>query len=386
MSVGWIGAAVGVLGIATSAMGSAKSASDTKHATADANLNAHMQELNRLIRTQGPEKGLATWRAGTDRRIVQQVLGRAAEVAHASPEQMAQIVELNKQIDGLKANGGKNMYGQANSSAGRTNLAAIAQLEAQRDNLVKETGAHPAIQGLLDEGQIKQMGPGLAGEYTALADEAGKTNQRNLSTFDNQTTALDRQSRDIERYASRWGQGQESRIRRDSERSLSNANAAANAALTSRGLGASSALTDAFGGNAEANQRATSDALGTLSDQQLSIGTGLRTGRLGMASSRASGRESMMVGGQANQQGLRVGALNVQQSALLGDTPYYPGSGASPSGAAMQSAGNSLAAGGSAIAGYGLQDYLRNLRRPSASSGNTVRSYNDGGLYDTGGG
>lgn len=366
MSVAWIGAAVGVAGIASSAIGSANAASSANKATDKANLDSHIKELNRLVRLEGPQKGLATWKAGTDRNTVRQVLGMAAEVAHANPEQMQQIVNLNQQISDLKARGGgTNAMGRP--GANKANSAAVAALESQRDALVKQTGAHPAVQGLLNEDQINAMGPGLADEYTGLAEKAGQQGQSNLAGYDASTAALERQSRDIEAGAARFGQQREATIRKDAGRSLTNANAASTAALMGRGLGASSALTDAYGGNAEGNQRGLDSALGALGDSQIQLKTGLQTGRLGLASSRASGRSAMQLGGQADQRQLQLGALNVKQSALSSDQPYYPGGGYSPSAAALGTAGTGLSGAGSALAGYGFQSYLANLNKPKAT-------------------
>lgn len=337
--------------------------------------------LQQLVTQLGPERGLAIWKSFTTPDVRDQVLGRAARAPGFNDEQKTKLADIDKQIADIRNTPAARMG--VGTARDRLNQR-LTELQAERADLLKAAGGDPGIAAMVTEDQIKALGPGLVGQYEDLAANAEKTGTSNLSRYDATTADLSRQAQDIERYAANYGQQERSRINRDSERSLKEANRASSAALMSRGLGASSALTDAYRGNADYNTRAREDALGNLSDRQIALGTGLKTGTLGVASSRAAGRDALALGGQDTARQMRLGSLNYQSGVLSSQsqnpwldantTQYFPG--VSPSASALGTFGSGLTGAGSTLAGYGLQSYLGNLNRGSTTTGYASTSGN----------
>lgn len=321
--------------------------------------------LQQMLDAYGAE-GLNRWLLTAPRELRDQILGVKAASPSFTREQQQTLDEINRKLALPVSTASRNPALRGATRGGYITAEEKRALEAQRDALVQAAGGRAGKAGILNEDALRNAGPGMVAKYGALADDAAGLRLGNLSRFDADTSGLDRMARDTIAYANRMGQGEEARIRRDSERALKNSNRAATAALMSRGLGASSALTDAYRGNAESNQRATDDALGGLADRRILMGTNLRTGRLGLATNRAGARTAMDIGGQDTERGLRLGGLNYEQAAqsgsnyasLLGNrsSSFFPSS--SPSAAAYGSLAGSLVGLGSPMAGYGLQSLL----------------------------
>ena len=87
-------------------------------------------------------------------------------------------------------------------------------------------------------------------------------------------------------------------------------------------MGASTALTDAYRGNARTNQRELDSSLSDLGDRQIGLKTGLMGQRLGLLSSRQGGRESMQAGQNDQNLSLQQGRSTFEPVAhRLGDEP-----------------------------------------------------------------
>lgn len=293
--------------------------------------------------------------------------GRAARAGNFTDQDRADLAAVEKQIADLRNTPG----GLMGTGTQRDALnKRIQELTVKRAELLKKAEGDPGQSALLDEEAIKKI-PGLLSKYQGLADEAGRQRTSNLAGYDAATSGLDRQARDLQRQAANFGQQERSRIERDSDRALTVANRQATSALMGRGLGASTALTDAYRGNAEGVGRMREDALGSLGDRQIQLQTGLGTGRLGLLSGRAAGRDAMSLGGQDVERSLRMGALNVQQAGTqmpswLGTNTqqFFPGN--APSAASAYATGSALTGVGGQMMGYGMMNaYLNNLNKPA---------------------
>lgn len=328
--------------------------------------------LGQLAAILGPD-GIKRWLAQTPQALKDKIIGVKASNPTFTREQQQRAEELKRLIaqptaTEVRAGEGQGLSRWAGGAPGTGNTATAAQKkawQAELDAMTTAAGGRTGSSGMIDLSALEALGPGLLGKYQAEADRTEKEGQSNLARYDAGTFGLDRMSRDIARGAKDFGKQQESKIRRDSAESLQNANRLATTSLMGRGLGASSALTDAYAGNARQNFNSTQDALGQLGDRQIQLQTGLQGSRLSLLGQRDQGRLGLALGGQDAARGLRTGALNVEQGALAGSdysrllgsqaANFYPS--ASPSGSYLSSLGSSLAGGGSALLGYGLGGY-----------------------------
>ena len=322
--------------------------------------------LSQLAAMLGPE-GVQRWLAQTDPALVQQLIRQEARSPTFSAEQQARYEQIERELQKpvLTTASGQSPGAVASRILGNRGASITPQqrdaLEAEKAALWSAAGGSVGKTGI-DIEALKALGPGLVGKYRQEADRTEQQGRENLSRFDAGTFELGRLASDIERGASRFGQQQTERARRDAADALANNNAMATSALMGRGLGAATAMTGALRGNATQNQRALADTLGGIEDQQIRLRTGLQGNRLGLLSGRDSGRNAMMLGGQDAARGTRLGALNVEQAAIAGsDASRQLGSmaptffsGASPSGQYLGVLGGSLAGAGSSVLGYGL--------------------------------
>lgn len=321
--------------------------------------------LGQLAAMLGPE-GIQRWLAQTDPALVQRLVRQDAKNPTFDAQQQARYEEIGRQLQlpVVSTATGQTpgaIVGRVLGSSRTITPQQRAALEAERSALTSAAGGQVGKTGI-DLEALKAMGPGLVGKYRQEATDTEAQGAQNLGRFDAGTYSLGRMASDIERGASNFGRQQEDRIRRDSATSLANNNALATSSLMGRGLGASTALTGALRGNATSNLNSTNDALGSLGDQQIRLRTGLAQNRLGLYQGRDAGRNALMLGGQDTARGQRMGALNVEQAALIGSDPsrqlgsMAPSffSGASPSGQYLGVLGGSLAGAGSQAFGYGL--------------------------------
>jgi len=348
-----------------------KQAKAERQAAADTRAYAEKQTglggLGQLAAMLGPE-GIQRWLAQTDPALVQQLVRQEAQNPTFSAEQQARYEQIERELQKpvLSTATGQGPAAIASRLLGNGGRSITPQqrdaLEAEKAALWSAAGGRVGKSGI-DLEALKALGPGLVGKYRQEASDTEAQGKQNLSRFDAGTYELGRLASDIERSASNYGRQQEDRIRRDSALALANNNALATSNLMGRGLGASTALTGALRGNATANLNATNDALGSLGDQQIRLRTGLAQNRLGLLQSRDAGRNAMMLGGQDAARGARMGALNVEQAAIVGsDASRQLGSmaptffsSASPSGQYLGAIGGGLAGAGSTMLGYGLQ-------------------------------
>lgn len=365
-AVGGLGSIVGGLLGASSASKQAKAQLAADKAKMDyAEKQFGTGSLGQLAAMLGPE-GVQRWLAQTDPALVQRLVRQNAANPTFTAEQQARVEAIDRELQ-------KPTYQTATGSSpgaiaarisgpsGQITAQQRAALEAEKQALWSAAGGKVGKTGI-DLEALKAMGPGLVGKYRQEAADTEAQGAQNLGRFDAGTYSLGRMASDIERGASNFGRQQEDRIRRDSATSLANNNALATSSLMGRGLGASTALTGALRGNATSNLNSTNDALGSLGDQQIRLRTGLAQNRLGLYQGRDAGRNALMLGGQDTARGQRMGALNVEQAALIGSDPsrqlgsMAPSffSGASPSGQYLGVLGGSLAGAGSQAFGYGL--------------------------------
>lgn len=293
------------------------------------------------------------------------LFGVPSKAANFSQAEQRRLEEIDAQLKLPNATTSKNPITRAvSASAGGKTLTAQqrAALQAERDALMAKSGGSPGKAGSMDLEAIKGMGPGLIAQYEAMGKQQKGVNAQMLNQYDAGTNRLGSLARSIETAAAQYGKGREKTIRQDAQESLNNANGLATASLMSRGMGASTALTDAYRGNARTNQRELDSSLSDLGDRQIGLKTGLMGQRLGLLSSRQGGRESMQAGQNDQNLSLQQGAFNLRNQSLTGSvmnpwlgqnvTSYFPS--ASPSGAAQSTLGGVLGGMGSVGLGYGL--------------------------------
>ena len=365
-AIGGVGSLLGGIFGASSASKQAKAALAADQAKMDyAERQFGTGSLGQLAALLGPD-GIKRWLAQTDPALVKKLTREVAADPKFSASQQARYEELGRLLQKpvlATATGSTPaaIAARALGSSGYITPEQKAAYQAERDALWSAAGGKVGKTGI-DLEALGALGPGLVGKYQQEATNTEAQGRQNLAGYDASTFNLGRMSRDIERSAAGYGQQQEARIRRDSAQSLANNNALSTASLMGRGLGASSLLTGALRGNAQANLNSTNDALGSLGDSQIRLRTGLAGNTLGLLSSRDSGRNAIMLGGQDAARGQRMGALNVEQAAIVGSDPsrqlgsmaptFF--SGASPSGQYLGALGGALSGVSSPLLGYGL--------------------------------
>ena len=377
LAIGGVGSLIGSLfgasGAAKEAKANAQAARENRQFT-EGKLN--LGQLQQFLAAFGPEEGLRQLKIALPKEQYDAIVGRAARSESFTDQQRARLSEIDKQLklptsDRAKAAG---VYGSAAGSSQTLTTESRKRLEQERKDLMDAAGGDAGVTGSVGMDAINAMGPGYVSQFQTIADQTGRANQDVLEGFDQQTNQLGALSRRIERQASNYGKQAEQRIRRDSQDSLTNANAAAMAAMNARGLGASTMLTDALGGNARDNQRATDDALGSLGDSQIRLQTGLMGNTLGTLGQRFGGRTQLQSGNVASNANMQNNVVNARQQALTGSAamPWLGRSnsdffvGSSPSGAALGSLGSSLAGAASPFLGFGMRGLYEDSRKKVA--------------------
>lgn len=365
LAVGGIGSVLGSLfgasGAAKEARANAQAARENRQFTEG---KFDLGQLQNLLAAFGPEEGMRIARAVLPKSQLDAIVGRPARQASFTDQQRARLADIDRQLalptsDRAQAAG---VFGRVGGSGTSLTTETRRRLEQERKDLMAAAGGDAGVTGSVGMDAINALGPGYVSQYQTIADQAQRDNAGVLEGFDQQTNQLGALSRRIERQAANYGKQAEDRIRRDSADSLTNANRAAMAALNARGLGASTMLTDALGGNARDNQRAQADALGALGDSQIRLQTGLMGNTLGTLGQRFGGRTHLQSGNVASNANMQTGVVNARQQALTGaamnpwlgrsNAEFFPGQ--SASGAALGSLGSSLAGASSPLLGFGL--------------------------------
>jgi hypothetical protein len=370
-------AAIGGLGL--SALGSIFSGSSAKkQAQADRQAaeearnfgqNQYSQgQLRQLALMLGGDRGLQLFRALASKQDQTKVLGQKATDPTFSDQQRARLAEIDRQL-GLGTSGrstAAGIYGGVGGSGTSITPESRARLEQERKDLIAAAGGQAGVTGQIDENAIRGLGSGVLGEYDKLRAQSKQAQGGILSDFDAGTAQLAGSTGEMRRSVANYGKKEEERIRRDTAESFDNANRAANNTALSRGMGASSFLTDAYGANARDATRTLNDGLGGIADNRTRLNLGVLGQGQQMLAGRLQGRSGLMSGAADRDTQLGLGAANVYQSAVTGSvmnpwlgqnvTQYFPS--ASPSASAMGTFGSAFAGLGSTAAGYGLQALL----------------------------
>lgn len=368
LGIGAIGSiAGGLLGAS-----GARSAANAERAAANDNRvftqgQAAEEAMRDLILRYGPTEGLAKFKALYPKDQVDRVLGKAADPGGMSAQDQDRVSQIDSEIASLTGNGRRR------SGRNTQDSARIQGLQQERQGIVDRSKGTPEIKGLYTEDQLKAMGPGLGEQFDTLAKEGDAAGRGALAQYDQGTKTLLGRSGAIERDVRRFGQGQEARLRRDAEDARTNLNRTATAALLGSGMGAGSALTDAYAANDKQVNRSLNDSLADLGDRQIGLRTQTAANTVGLLGQRESGRSNMLLGnidrtlsGKTNALNVRMGGLNSGIYTPFGgrnNSSFF--SPASSSAATQQALGSSLAGVGAPLLGAGLSQYLRG---PSAGS------------------
>jgi hypothetical protein len=321
-------------------------------------------QLRQLSLLLGGDRGLDLFKRLVSKEDQTKVLGQKATDPTFTDQQRARLTEIENQLklgtsDRPAAAG---VYGRAAGQGTSISSETRKRLEQEKADLIAAAGGKPGITAQIDEESIKGLGGGVLGEYDKLRAESKKAQGGILSDFDAGTAQLAGATGEMRRLVSGYGKQEEERIRRDTAESFDNANRAANNTALSRGMGASSFLTDAYGANARDATRTLNDGLGGVADNRTRLNLGVLGQGQQMLAGRLAGRSGLMSSAADRDTQLGLGAANVYQSAVTGSvmnpwlgqnvTQYFPS--ASPSASAMGTLGSSFAGIGSPILGAGL--------------------------------
>lgn len=277
-------------------------------------------------------------------------LGEKAADPTFNDAQRARLAE----IDAAIANGGRSqadgLAGALPWSGSNRNANSAAQvserlksLQAERDALIRAAGGRAGTTGLLNI-DAGDNGPGLIQQLKGLAGEREATNNSLLAD-----------ATDIETMIAGYGKGQEERIRRDSERSLTGSNRLARAALMGRGLGAGTSYTGAIERNARSANESMSDQLSALGDRQIQMRSAAAGDKLNLRSNLAS--ELLRFKSQPINAEMGFATSNIQNPWLGVDTTQYVSS-ASPGANSGAVWGNLLSGLGGQASNLGMMGYL----------------------------
>jgi hypothetical protein len=366
------GAGTSLLGGLIGGGGSNGPSSDERNAQAVASRYADEEVLyggmaRQLAAILGPEQARQVLRGSMSSQAYERLFGRAGGAVDQTATRN-QIREIEDRLRPYRSGGGNGISDRAAAAAGINVQEELNRLRELQSSLT--TGTDPGQRGTIDSAAFDQMGPGVAGQYDALATRAGEQGNEAIRGYSADTQRLLGMSRDIEGGAQEYGNQERVRINRDSDRALTSANRATESRLIGRGLGASTALTQQLTGNARQIEETRQDALGNLGDRRIQMLNNLRGNTLNLAGQRLGGQTSLLLGNQDRTLGYQQQALGVRTNALTSGTTnpwltrstgaYTPGlAPAQPSQSA--SWGNFLASlGGQAFNAGGMEILRRN--------------------------
>lgn len=301
-------------------------------------------------------------------------LGEKAADPTFNDQQRARVAELDKII----ANGGRvtaDSQGRSYlpwSNANKTQNSASSVAErlksakAERDALVKAAGGRVGTTGLLNV-DAADNGPGLLQQLRGLTNEREATNN-----------ALLADATDIETMIAGYGKGQEERIRRDAERSLTGSNRLARAALMGRGLGAGTSYTGAIERNARSANESMSDQLSALGDRQIQMRSAAAGDKLNLRANLAN--QLMQFKSQPINAEMGYATSAIQNPWLGVDTRQYVSS-ASPSANSGAVWGNLLSGLGGQASNLGMMGYLNNQGGTNGAAGGVGQGGTVNGVY-----
>jgi len=325
------------------------------------------------------EQRLAPYRAGNgngwnDRKAREAGINTAQEDANlaALREQLmggsvgAEIKAIEQRLAPFRAERGNGIDDRAAAAAGVNVQQELSRLREL--NTMLSYGIDPGQTGTIDSAAFDQMGPGVLGDYQALAAKAEQQGKTALKGYGADTARLMEMARGIESGAQQFGQQERARINTDADRALTSANRLTEGRLIGRGLGASTTLTQGLQSNARAMEEQRQNALGSLGDRQIQMLNQLRGNTMGLAGQRMGGKTSLLLGNQDRTLGYQQQALGVQTNALTaGDMnpwlsrsmgSYVPGMApSSPSSSATW--GNFLTGLGGQVTNLSLMELLR---------------------------
>ena len=300
-------------------------------------------------------------------------LGEKAADPTFNDQQRARVAEL----DAMIANGGRVSisgpsgalpWSRANQNQNSTQAAAerLKSAKAERDALVKAAGGRVGTTGLLNV-DAADNGPGLLQQLRGLTNEREATNN-----------ALLADATDIETMIAGYGKGQEERIRRDAERSLTGSNRLARAALMGRGLGAGTSYTGAIERNARSANESMSDQLSALGDRQIQMRSAAAGDKLNLRANLAN--QLMQFKSQPINAEMGYATSAIQNPWLGVDTRQYVSS-ASPSANSGAVWGNLLSGLGGQASNLGMMGYLNNQGGTNGAAGGVGQGGTVNGVY-----
>lgn len=294
-------------------------------------------------------------------------LGEKAADPTFNDQQRARVSELDQII----ASGGRvadsGLAGALPwSNANKTQNTATAVAErlksakAERDALVKAAGGRVGSTGLLNLDEV-QDGPGLIQQLKGISGEREALNNSLLAD-----------AGDIETMIAGYGKGQEERIRRDSERSLTGSNRLARAALMGRGLGAGTSYTGAIERNARSANESMGDQLSALGDRQIQMRSAAAGDKINLRSNLAS--QLLQFKSQPINAEMNYATSNIQNPWQGVNTTQYVSS-ASPGANSGAVWGNLLSGVGGQLSNLGMMGYLNgqgSVNAPNSSLSSLV--------------
>lgn len=355
----WAGIAIGVggavVGGGLSAYGASKSASDANKASDKAmqrdDAHAYDQMLRQAQALYGPNAE-AYLRSALPREEVNKLFGVAAANPTFTPQQQQRVQAIDAEMAQLK---NVTSMGRDQGARQRAQQRLNALVE-ERQGLVTEAGGSPGQAGRIDLNAFRaanQNNPGFIQKMTDLANQEEGKGQGLLGEFNADTERLAFQGDQNAREIGKYGEQERKRIALASDRALSGLNRQTQSRLLSSGLGNSTLLTQAMSGNTRNVREAEDNAMGSVSDRQLSLLSQIRQGNLSAAYGRAGQKTGLQSGLMDRNLNLRQAPISTELQVLTGpgmnpfagqnSTVYYPGM--SPSGTALSSVGNSLMAG-----------------------------------------
>lgn len=315
-------------------------------------------------------------RSALPKETFDRLFGTPAANPAFSDQQRTRLSNIDKEIQQLSQIRSTQDLGKRQQYGDRLNA-----LQAERDSLVRDAGGSAGTSGTMDLAafnQYAQQNPGFLSRMSSLADSEEAKGQGLLGEFNADTERLGMQGDQIAREAGKYGEQERKRIRLASDRALGSLNRQASSRLVGAGLGNSTLLTGAMAGNTQRIREAEDNAMGNVSDRQLSLLSGIRQNNLGLGYGRASQKTGLQSGLLDRNLNLRQAPLATELQMTTGSvfnpwlgqntSQYYPG--LSSSGTALSSIGNSLSGAGGLILG----NYMQN--RPAATRGATGDEWN----------
>lgn len=238
----------------------------------------------------------------------------------------------------------------------------LAQLQSEREGLVRDAGGSAGSSGSLDLASFNEYAknnPGFLSQMKTIAGEEEQKGQGLLGEFNADTERLSMQGDQNAREIGKYGEQERKRIALASDRALAGLNRQTQSRLLSSGLGNSTLLTQQMSGNTRNVREAEDNAMGSVSDRQLSMLSGIRQGNLSAAYGRAGQKTGLQSGLLDRNLNLRTAPLTTELQMTTGagfnpwlgrdTTQYYPG--VSPGGSALSTIGNSISGVGGLMLG-----------------------------------